>query len=313
MIQKKKETRMNLQQLYYFKAISELKNYTKASEKLLVAQSSLSHSISDLEKELGVPLFFKIGRNIEVTEYGVRFLEHVNRVVEELDAATQEMRDMLNPNRGKIRIAMANTVSNHFIPSMIKGFYENHDNHLVQFEFSEKQASKIQEAFYTRTIDLGFGAKIDNEKFEFFPIFDEEIIVIVSSRHPLAFRGSIRFQELAAEPLVAYSYNCGTRYYIDSIFRQFSIVPQIIQEVETEKMMASAVSAGLGIGIMPRISELPIFDVVPLTLENSELRRPMYMTWPKDEVMRPVVKNFRDYIITRVEAGVGAAVYYSNN
>lgn len=50
---------MNLQQLYYFQAISRLKNYTKAAEQLLVAQSSLSHSIGDLERELGVPLFFK--------------------------------------------------------------------------------------------------------------------------------------------------------------------------------------------------------------------------------------------------------------
>lgn len=51
---------MNLQQLYYFQAISRLKNYTKAAEQLLVAQSSLSHSIGDLERELGVPLFFKV-------------------------------------------------------------------------------------------------------------------------------------------------------------------------------------------------------------------------------------------------------------
>lgn len=61
---------MNLQQLYYFQAISRLKNYTKAAEQLLVAQSSLSHSIGDLERELGVPLFFKVGRNIDITEYG---------------------------------------------------------------------------------------------------------------------------------------------------------------------------------------------------------------------------------------------------
>ena len=71
---------MNLQQLYYFQAISRLKNYTKAAEQLLVAQSSLSHSIGDLERELGVPLFFKVGRNIDITEYGKQFLIHVDRI-----------------------------------------------------------------------------------------------------------------------------------------------------------------------------------------------------------------------------------------
>ena len=134
---------MNLQQLYYFQAISRLKNYTKAAEQLLVAQSSLSHSIGDLERELGVPLFFKVGRNIDITEYGKQFLIHVDRITAELELANQELKNMLNPNMGKIRIALAYTVSNRFIPNMIKGFYENEDNRAIQFEFSEKQAAKM--------------------------------------------------------------------------------------------------------------------------------------------------------------------------
>lgn len=67
---------------------------------------------------------------------------------------------MLNPNMGKIRIALAYTVSNRFIPNMIKGFYENEDNRAIQFEFSEKQAAKIIDAFANRTLDLGFGARM---------------------------------------------------------------------------------------------------------------------------------------------------------
>ena len=275
---------MNLQQLYYFQAISRLKNYTKAAEQLLVAQSSLSHSIGDLERELGVPLFFKVGRNIDITEYGKQFLIHVDRITAELELANQELKNMLNPNMGKIRIALAYTVGNRFIPNMIKGFYENEDNRAIQFEFSEKQAAKIIDAFANRTLD----------------IFDEEIVAVVSSRHPLALRGSVKLQDLIREPMVSYTYNCGTRYWIDDVFRRFQLTPNIIQEVDTEKVMASAVASGLGVALMPRMTELSIYDVVPLTLENSELHRPMFMCWPKGETMRPVVKNFRDYIMDRV-------------
>ena len=270
---------MNLQQLYYFQAISRLKNYTKAAEQLLVAQSSLSHSIGDLERELGVPLFFKVGRNIDITEYGKQFLIHVDRITAELELANQELKNMLNPNMGKIRIALAYTVSNRFIPNMIKGFYENEDN---------------------RTLDLGFGARMDSDQLEYFHIFDEEIVAVVSSRHPLALRGSVKLQDLIREPMVSYTYNCGTRYWIDDVFRRFQLTPNIIQEVDTEKVMASAVASGLGVALMPRMTELSIYDVVPLTLENSELHRPMFMCWPKGETLRPVVKNFRDYIMGRV-------------
>ena len=61
---------MNLQQLYYFKTIAELEHYTKASQQLNISQSSLSHSITDLEKELGVSLFIRQGRNVKLTSCG---------------------------------------------------------------------------------------------------------------------------------------------------------------------------------------------------------------------------------------------------
>lgn len=170
----------------------------------------------------------------------------------------------------------------------------------IQFEFSEKQAAKIIDAFANRTLDLGFGARMDSDQLEYFHIFDEEIVAVVSSRHPLALRGSVKLQDLIREPMVSYTYNCGTRYWIDDVFRRFQLTPNIIQEVDTEKVMASAVASGLGVALMPRMTELSIYDVVPLTLENSELHRPMFMCWPKGETLRPVVKNFRDYIMDRV-------------
>ena len=85
---------MNLQQLRYFHRIAALKNYTKASEELFVAQSSLSHSMAKLEKELGVPLFVKLGRNIEVTHYGEKFDRHVAVILQELELAQNEIQEV---------------------------------------------------------------------------------------------------------------------------------------------------------------------------------------------------------------------------
>lgn len=292
---------MNLQQLYYFQTISKLKNYTKAADRLHIAQSSLSHSISDLERELGVPLFFKIGRNIDITEYGRHFLVHVERITKELELANQELLDMQNPNKGKVRLALSQTVGNRFIPNMIKGFYLNEANRAVHFEFCEKPAANIVEAFANQSIDLGFGARMPCEDLKYYHIFDEEMIAVVSGRHPFARRGSIRLRELLQEPLIAYSHHCGTRYWMDEMFGRLGLTPRILQEVDTEKVMASAVASGLGVAIMPRIPELPTYDVAGITLEDAGLHRPMYMAWPRGEVLRPVVRNFRDYIIGQAE------------
>ena len=78
---------MNLNQLYYFQKIAKLQHYHQAAKELNISQPSLSRSISNLEDELGVSLFQKNGRNIELTKYGRIFLEHVNRILEEINIA----------------------------------------------------------------------------------------------------------------------------------------------------------------------------------------------------------------------------------
>ena len=76
---------MNLSQLYYFRKLAELQHYTKAAKELFITQPTLSGSISSLEQELGVSLFQKAGRNVELTKYGAEFLKYVNASLEQLD------------------------------------------------------------------------------------------------------------------------------------------------------------------------------------------------------------------------------------
>lgn len=297
---------MNLQQLRYFQAIAQLESYTKASRKLLIAQPSLSHSIADLEAELNAPLFYKIGRGIRITEYGERFLIHVNKILSELDLATSEIHSMLNSNSGKIRMAVGYTLQSHFIPDMINRFHQNPENHLVQFEFIDQHAAMMENAFHQKVIDLGFGARIPSDKIEFYHLFDEELIAIVPNNHPLAVAESVTLPSLLKEPLISYTRNCGTRYCLDELFERFHLTPHILQEAENEKMIAAAVSSGLGVGIIPRVPELQVLNVTPLVLESSALSRPLYLSWPKNESLPPFVRNFRDYVIARMEEAGGS-------
>lgn len=208
---------------------------------------------------------------------------------------------MLNPFMGKIRIAVSHTTCSGFIPNIIKSFCELPENKDIRFELTEKQMAKIVSAFSQREIDIGFGARIDTNQLEYYRIFDEELVAVIPSRHPLAGSQHITLRELAHEPMIGYSANCGTKYWIDEIFRQFNVSPQVVQVADTEKVIASAVASEIGVAIMPRIPELPLYDVVALTLEDARLSRPMYMCWPREGMIRPVVKNFRDYVISHTE------------
>lgn len=289
---------MNLQQLYYFQKIAELRNYTKASEALMISQSNLSHSMANLEEELGIPLFIKKGRNIDITDYGRAFLRHVSIIINELEKAKSEISSALNPDSGQIRLAIAHTLGHHFIPNMIRYYKGLPENKNVTFELHEMEAtSDGMNQIINGEIDLGFGAKLERPGFHYFEIMHEEYIAIVPEGHPLASKENLTIEEICQEPFVTYNQQCGTRHDLERIFQKNNVHPKVIYEATNEKMIASMVASGMGISIMPRIQEISIYPVVPITIENHALRRSLYMFWNENIFQPPIVAQFRKFVM----------------
>ena len=95
---------MELYQLNYFKTVAETKHFTRAAEKLHIAQPSLSKAIAKLEAELDVPLFERNNKSVYLTEYGSAFLQRVSKILIEVDEAVEELQDMAGNGSGDIRI-----------------------------------------------------------------------------------------------------------------------------------------------------------------------------------------------------------------
>ncbi|WP_434309217.1 LysR substrate-binding domain-containing protein [Hominifimenecus sp. rT4P-3] len=288
---------MNLQQFYYFEAIARKKNYTKAAEELSTTQSCLSHSIADLEKELSLSLFYRKGKNIEITEFGLSFLDHVQKIIYELEGIKQDQQQTLAPFSDILKISFTANMSHEYIPNIIRAFQKTGNNQNIQFLFSEMLATKKAiEDLKNDVLDIAFGAKIENPDIDYFHIFDEELFLIVSSESAYAKQKSFHLEDIQKETLITYNYNCGTRYFIDKLFRSHNVAPASLIEVETEKMIASAVSSGLGIGMIPPISGLEQYNVKLLPLDQLTVKRPLYMMWKSEEYPRPAVKNFISFI-----------------
>ena len=84
---------MNLSQLYYFRKLAELEHFGQAAKELFITQPSLSNSISNLEKELGVTLFERIGRGVRLTQCGSKFYDHIQLALQEVDKGVDAMKD----------------------------------------------------------------------------------------------------------------------------------------------------------------------------------------------------------------------------
>ena len=124
---------MNLYHLRYFVTLAKLEHYTKAAEELCITQPSLSHAISLLEKELGVTLFQKEGRNIVLTKCGKIFLEKVKESLKILDNSILELKSISN-GEGYIDLGFLRTLGTNFVPRLAKSYIENNKDNFAIWE-----------------------------------------------------------------------------------------------------------------------------------------------------------------------------------
>lgn len=172
----------------------------------------------------------------------------------------------------------------------------------MQFQVSdlESTASGIAQ-MEAREVDLGFGAKLEQPGCCYFEVMSEELVAVVPKNHPLAQRENVTLEEMCREPLITYNNKCGTRYDLEQFFLQYGVHPKQIFEAQNEKMIASMVAAGIGVGIMPPIQEIGMYQVTAVPLERHNMKRSLYMFWLEGKFRLPAVEPFRKFVIDTIQ------------
>jgi DNA-binding transcriptional LysR family regulator len=296
--------KMNLYQLYYFKTLAKLEHYTKAAEELSLTQPSLSHAISSLESELDVLLFEKHGRNIRLTEYGKTFLAYVESALEELEAGTKKVREIATERDANISLGFIYTLSSRYIPKLISSFKKYEQNKHINFSLKEgwsREACTISlvKSLKEGKFDAIFVSLIPNDpEIDFIPIYDQNLVVLLSKENPLAKNNSIDLKDTESYPIIQYSGKIGLRDEINRLFEKVNITPNIGYEIEDELAMAGLVAANLGIAIVPEnVNILKNKDVVVRPIHNPVYIRKIYMGLCKNRQLSSSLQRFKDYVI----------------
>ena len=288
---------MNLNNLNYFRVLAKVEHYTQAASMLSITQPSLSHAIANLEAELGTYLFEKQGRNIKLTKAGKFFFKYVDEALTELEIGEQKLRDLLDPSKGKVDLAFIYTLGAEFIPNTINAFFKDDNNKNITFTFGQDNTTNIINGLKNEKYDIGFCSFVKNEPdIEFFPLIQQELVLIVSKNHPLASKDNINLKETENFPFVYFNKESGIRPVIDDLFSQAQIKPQIICEVEEDTAVAGLVSIDYGIAILPNIPMLKSFNVKIIPISNLNYERYIYMASLKNKYSSPSVKLFHKFI-----------------
>ena len=134
---------MNLNQLTYFVTLAQIENYTRAAKRLDITQPSLSHAISNLEKELQVPLFERHGRNVTMTKYGEMFLKYVQDSLHILNLGVERIQEAARIPGGSISIGYIHTQGRRFIPELVRGFLNEQEGKKIDFRFQNAATGSL--------------------------------------------------------------------------------------------------------------------------------------------------------------------------
>ena len=289
---------MNLQQLYYFRTTASLEHYTKAARELNISQSSLSHSITDLENELGVALFIRQGRNVRLTRSGSFFLDYVNKSLDVLDEGCLKLQDFISQDKGNIALSYMSSLSE-FVPYLVALYLKETGRIHTCFQFDQGSTSSINAQLISGECDLAFTTLIDDPDIASVQIGSHKTVLVVPPDHPLASRDSVNLTTLQDETFITYDPQCQIRTFFDSIFEKLHMTPHIAFTALSDPIIVGAVSARLGVALMSEGACAERYHTHVLQIENEIPARKIYLAWIKGRYMPPAVKTFRDFIISR--------------
>ncbi|PYI51068.1 LysR family transcriptional regulator [Paenibacillus flagellatus] len=286
---------MELTQLDYFLTVVRLQHVTKASEALAITQPALSHSISKLEEELGVPLFERRGRNIQVSRYGRMFAESVERALSELERGKQAIEEQVNPESGVIRVAYLNILGAELVPKLIREFHQRHPK--IRFELVQGNHTFIRGHMERGECDLMISsAKLESDDYEWVPMVAAPLYVVVSPTHRLAQQKAIKFTELTGEPFIEVKHYCGLKSTLESCFDRFGFAPAVAYEAEDLMTVAGFVAAGLGLSILPKTNGLLLDGLVWLPIEDEGCICEIGLVKKRDKFVTPAAQRFSEYV-----------------
>ncbi|TEB06105.1 HTH-type transcriptional regulator GltC [Pelotomaculum schinkii] len=295
---------MNLYQLYYFRTLAKLEHYTKAAEKLSLTQPSLSHAISALESELGVPLFKKQGRNVVLTKHGKLFLPYVENALREVEEGTKKIKEMSSDTNGIISIGFTYTISSHFIPNLITNFLKVNEHKNIKIFLHEGGTTKedctsdLINGLKDEKFDLIFvSLKHKDLNVEFIPIYEQEFVALLPYDCPLAGKSTIDLEDTKPYQLIHYAAKNGLKQEINRLFSMVNMVPEVCCEVEDETSMAGLVAASIGIAIVPYSPTFNSFHIKIRPISNPLVTRLIYLGYIKNRHLTLPVERFKNYIL----------------
>ncbi|MDJ0534631.1 MAG: LysR family transcriptional regulator [Xenococcaceae cyanobacterium MO_207.B15] len=293
---------MELRHLKYFVAVAEELHFGRAAEKVQITQPVISDQIRRLEQELGVKLFFRTKRIVELTEPGKIFFKDAKQILERVDRAVSAVQKAERGELGSLIIGYTGPALYTLLPKIIRTFRDRYSQ--VELVLKEICTNEQVEALNSGNIEVGFLHPPVDGEFEFISIMTEKMVLALPEDHPLTTFTKVPISKLSNQSFILFPRHEGLSLYnrILLMCQQAGFAPKIVQEVTPQPTMIGLVAAGIGVSLVSEsLQNINRPGVVYRKLDVPTPELELVAAWKKEKVS-PVLPKFLQVVteITRI-------------
>ena len=286
-----------LRDLERFLAVAEQRNFGRAAAILGISQPPLTRQIDELERELGVPLFSRARRQIELTPAGHALAREARALLAQARVVAQVARDAAEGTSGRLRVGYRGVARFRIIPAAIRPMHARLPNASVTL--AESMTALLLDHARARLLDVGvLSGPVTADGLRTASISHSNIVLALPEGHRLTKRAEVNIEEIAEEPFVEVPElrRLGINALARGICAQAGFVPRVVQEVDAVDTAAACVAAGVGVALVCAHLDVPFPGVVYRALRPPGPRVDIVAVWREDDdnpLIRPFVSSLQ--------------------
>ncbi|MFJ5773260.1 LysR family transcriptional regulator [Streptomyces sp. NPDC093094] len=250
---------MDLQQMRYAVAVAETRNFTRAAERCSVVQSSLSHRIAGLERELGVRLFARSSRRVEPTPAGEAFVARARECLEAADRAMADAAAAAGVVRGRLAVGVIVTAAAVDVPELLQRYRARYPE--VRVALRSGRSDDLVTAIRDGELDIAFLGLPQDQRpagVESLVLDHDEHVLVVPAGHRLAGAPRVALADIAGETFVDFMRDTPARAQSDQAFAAAGLVRDVAYEVGVVELITRLTARGLGVALLPSAFVRPL-------------------------------------------------------
>lgn len=285
---------MHIENFKIFSDLVDSQSFSKAAKMNGITQSAVSQQLRAMERHFNTLILDRSQKQFRLTREGEKLHESAKEILHLYQKMQSELQELKKVISGTIHISTIYSIGLHELPPFVKRFLKEYPTVNVRVEY--RRSNLVIEDVLHNAVDLGIVAyPTKTRQLEVIPFGEDQLVIIVSPRHPLAGKSELENADLAGHRFIAFDQDIPTRRATDQVFRDLKLDMEPSMEFDNVETVKRAVEVDAGFALVPEATvqqEIKLGSLVALKLKGRRISRPLAIVHRKGRVSTPAMKKF---------------------